>query len=99
MKAACVWAHLGFYKEFRFAPQIQVEKLLGREGTTHHESSISISSKASWKVMPSGFRDDIIEGEQKTRFPNFTLLNPVKEYDLLTDWVCTEPSMQKALRD
>lgn len=79
MKAACVWAHLGFYKEFRFAPQIQVEKLLGCEGTTRHERSSRISTKASRKVMPSGFRDDIIEGEQKTRFPNLTLLNPVKE--------------------
>lgn len=62
------------------------------------ESSSSISAKAYCKVTHSGFRDDIVEGERKTVLPN-SLLNSMKEYDLPTDWTCTEPSMLKALWD
>lgn len=64
-----------------------------------HERCSIFSAKAYWKVTRSSFRDDIVEREKKTTFPNFTLLNSMKESDLLTDRTCIEPSMLKALWD
>ena len=48
------------------------------------------------KVTHLGFREDTVEGERKTIFPNYPLLNSMKQDGLLTGWISRASPMLKA---
>lgn len=83
-------------EELRFALWIPVGKRTVEMWTwSCHQSRIIIctKTKAYWKVTDLGFREDTAEGERKTVFPNYLLLQPMKQDGSPIGWIGREPPM------